>query len=218
MMWQQFIQVYIIILVVVSIVGIFRYKLFDTATKLIFTYIIITSFSESLAFYTSLVYGNNLLIYHIYCPIQLVFIAIYFNTVISFFRRYNIGYIIGGTGVVISVINSLFFQSPKTTFNSYFLITEAILIIGMTLCYFYDYLNSDQTVIKIINPHFIIACLLLTFWSFTFFHWLSWIAMPEALKENIFWIRYMNWSINMITYTGFGIVFLLYRKLKPIEQ
>jgi len=211
-MWPLFLDIYLFLLAGVSTIGLARYKSFDTPAKIIVVYILLTTLSETIAHYLSINFRNNLIVYHIYNPIQFFLFSVYYNILISFFKKFNIGLLIGASGVALSIFNSVFFQKPYTQFNTYFLIVESILIIGMTLTYFYDFLNSDNVTKDITTSDFWISCLLLIFWSFTFFNWLAEATMPQIIDQNIEWVRYMNWFINIITYGGIGLILLFYNK------
>lgn len=214
-MWLILLKIYLLLLAGVSIIGIKRYSTLDTPAKIIIVLLILTSISETLAYFFSTSYKNNLFIYHIYNPIQLFILSVFYNFTISFFKRYNIGYIIGTIGLLVSILISVLFQNPKTEFNTYFLVLESILVIGMTLSYFYDFLNTTHKNKQFTTPYFWITCLLLIYWSFTFFRWSVGVAIPSISMKNTMLINYMMYFINMVTYTGFGIVFLFYRKLLP---
>lgn len=215
-MWIIFIKIYLILLVGVSILGFMQVKYFDSPTKVLLAYICITSISETAAFLLAINQKNNLWLYHIYGPMQLSLLCVFFNNTIASFKKHKIGFVILSVGIVYSIVNSIFVQQ-LSVFNTYFIVVESILIIGITLYYFYSFLNGAQVYKNHTTPHFWVACFFLLFWSFTFFRWLTALAMPQIIDNNIMAIQIMMWSINMITYTGFGIVFLYYRKLQPVE-
>lgn len=214
-MWLTLLLIYIILLILVSLLSFRNTGGNDTTIKHLRTYAIVTTITEIIAFLLYYTKGNNVIIYHIYSPIQLLILSVYYNQAISFFKQKRIGYVIGVSGLFISLINSLFIQQPPSSLNSYFIVIEALLVISMTLCYFYDFLNTKLTTRRFTTPDFWISCLLLLFWSFTFFRWLASLSMPGVVSANIYYILYMMWVINIITYTGFGLVFLFYRKLQP---
>jgi len=214
-MWLMLLSIYIILLVIVSLLSFSNTADNDTSIKLLRIYAIVTTITEIIAFLLYYKKGNNVIIYHIYSPIQLLILSAYYNQTIGFFKQKGIGYIIGVSGLFLSLFNSLFIQQPPSSLNSYFIIIEAMLVISMTLCYFYDFLNTKLTTKHFTTPDFWISCLLLLFWSFTFFRWLASLSMPGVVSANIYYILYMMWAINIITYTGFGLVFLFYRKLQP---
>lgn len=211
-MWASLLEVYLILLVGVSIIGLLRFNILDTPTRIISILIAITAISETFAHILSITTGNNLIVYHIYNPIQFLLVSLYLSSTTTILRKNNKGISIGITGVIISILNSAYLQSPQDDFNSNFLIVESILIIGMTLIYFYDFLNREQTSKNITSIDFWISCLLLVFWSFTFFNWLAEATMPKVIAANIEWVRYLNWVINMITYGGIGYLLLFYKK------
>lgn len=215
-MWLVLLSIYLLLLAGVSIIGLIKIKSIDTPAKIILTCIALTAISESIAHYLSISLKNNLVVYHIYNPVQFLLLCKYYNSIISFFKKYNTGIVIGITGIILSVLNSTFLQNPMTSFNTNFLVLESILIIGMTLCYFYDFLNTTHTTKQFATSDFWIACLLLVFWSFTFFTWAAGIALSLVISDYMFWIRYMMYAINIITYSGFGLVFLFYKKLQPV--
>lgn len=215
-MWQILLTIYLLLLAGVSIIGLVRYKIIDTPAKIILVNIALTTLSETIAHYLSLSVSNNLMVYHLFSPIQFLLLCIYYNSIVGFFKKYNTGIVIGIIGIILSVLNSSFLQNPVTSFNINFLVLESILIIGMTLCYFYDFLNTTHTTKRFATSDFWIACLLLVFWSFTFFTWVAGIALSLVISDYMFWIRYMMYVINIITYSGFGLVFLFYKKLQPM--
>lgn len=209
------INIYLLLLLAVSIIGFTKYSIVGTAERVIIILLAITSISETTAHFLISYMGRNLIVYHIYDPIQFFLVCLFFNYSIKAFNKRKIGLVIGLSGVIISLVNSIFFQKFLTDFNSNFTLFESISIIAMSLYYFYDYLsNKDNTLYTF---SFWTTCILFLFWSFTFFRWLAEFALPELAKEQIFYIIYMMWFINMITYSAFGLVFLFYKKLQPVE-
>ncbi len=214
-MWSSLVTVYLALLAVVSMLTLNKGTKNDATANFFRLYMLVTTVSEGVSFFLYLNGEYNVIVYHIYNPIQLLILSAYYNQIISFFKPKGIGYAIGVTGLLISIVNSLFIQQPTTSLNSYFIIIEALFVISMTLCYFYDFLNTKHITKHFTTPDFWISCLLLLFWSFTFFRWLASLSMPGVVSANIYYILYMMWAINIITYTGFGLVFLFYRKLLP---
>lgn len=214
-MWPYLFIIYLLLLAGVSLLGLLKRKAIDTPAQLILYCIILTTISETTARILALTIKNNLFVYHIYTPIQFLFISLFFNYSIPSFKKRYLGIVIGISGIIFSIFNSIFLQNPFTTFNTYFLAVESFLIITMTLCYFYSFLDNANTSKQFATADFWIACLLLVFWSFTFFTWLTGIALSLVDPIYMLGVRYMMYAINIITYTGFGLVFLFYRKLQP---
>lgn len=181
----------------------------DRSTKILVWYIGTTCLVEWLAVGATILYRNNLIIYHLYSIIQLFLISFYFNSVSKRFRKNNLMLSVGIVGIVIGILNSLFIQTPWKYLNTNFLMLESFVIIAMSLFTFYELLASDEVDIGR-NPVFWFSALFLVFWSFTFFHWLIGLTMHDQATL----IAYMIWSISVLIYSGFAVVFLSYRKMR----
>lgn len=216
-MWVLLIRVYIALLIGVSIIAFIKKKQVDTSTRLIVILILATTLSEIIAHILLIRTTNNLVVYHIFTATEFLLLSAYFNSIVSFFKKKKIGLVIGIIGCLISIFNSIYIQPYNTTFNTNFLVIESIVLVTFCLCYFYDFLKTTHKTSKYITPQFWIACILLTFWSFTSLRWILEMAAPGLVKRNIEVIRTMMYVINMITYTGFGLVFLFYKKLQNDE-
>ncbi len=214
-MWSTLINTYFTVLIGAVIIGSINYKNIDTPLRITLFYLIVTALAETVAFYCAKELKNNLLVYHIYNPIQLAILSLFYNSIIHTFKRYRVGYSIAIAGLVLSIINALFFQNPLSSLNTYFLVAESIIIVGLSLYYFYYYLHLDYITSKSVRSHFVISCILLIFWSFTFFYWLAGLSIRITLSDQGAWMKFMIMGISIITYTGFGLVFLFYRKLQP---
>lgn len=208
--------IYQSILLTGSIVGLIYYRRMDKASKIIVLFVSSTFISEAIATFFAVKYHNNIVVFHVYNPIQTVLLSLYFNFSIEKFNKKNIGWIIAGFAVAFSIINSVFIQSIFKVFNSNVLIVESFLVIGMCLYSFYDLLLGDELIEIFSYKRFWYTALLLTFWSFTFCYWLVWHALFESTANNIQWLGVMIWVINVLCYSGFAIVFLSFRKMKHV--
>lgn len=213
-MWPLLISFYFAILITAIIVGMCKYLILDNSTRIMFFYIFIATAAEITAYYCAKEYKNNLPVYHILSPIQLAVLSFYYSSIISTIKK-RVALIISIGGVIIAIFNAVFVQNPFKQLNTYFLVLESIVIIVMTLYFFYYYLNLDYDSSRKLLTHFIISCLLLLFWSFTFLYWLAGLSIRIGLSDNGVWMKFMIMGISIITYTGFGLVFLFYRKLQP---
>lgn len=214
MWWIYQATIYFVILCLAAITGLIQYKKLDKASKLIVVYLVITSISEGLALFGSLMYKNNLVIYHLYCPIQFLLLSIYFNLSPDQKKINAAGWIIGLSGLMLSIINSIFFQPPLKELNTNFIVIESFLIIGMSLFSFYRLLASDIIYIHLV-PKFWFSSIFLVFWSFTFFYWLVGVVIYKSMPDMAFWLNIMIWFINIVTYSAIAAVFLSYNKMKP---
>lgn len=175
-----------------------------------------TLISEYMADLLARRYHNNMVVYHVYAPLHLLLVSLYFNQSIPSFKRRRLGWYIGLVGIIVAVINSLFLQ-PIEVFNSYYLLFAGFLIISMSLYAFYKILENDD-VSTLNNPHFWISLLLLFFWSVTYFHWSVYEILSKAMTEYLSLVPFVMPFISSITYLGFGLVFLLYPKTKKLER
>lgn len=186
----------------------------DIPTKLILAYITLTAVTELTAYISALTLKTNLLVYHIYNPIQLIILCLYFSRIINHFPK-KIIYIVGIISIVASISFYIIFQLYQRTLNTYFLIFESIIVVILSLYYYYSVLNDDTTIIDRI--HYTIVAIILVSWSFTFFYWLCGLSIESSFYDAAWWVKYLLITMNLITYTSFGLVFLFHNKLKRIE-
>ena len=215
MSWISKTIIYQVVLLLAAIAGLVHYKRMDKASRLLVWFICSTFLSEAIAVWFALKYGNSLIVYHIYNPLQLFLIALYFNFEIEYFHRKKIGWYLGIGGIMLSIFNSVFLQSPFKVIDSNFLITESFIIIGLCLYSFYSLLLEDS-VEDFFDNRFWFSSLLLIFWSFTFCYWLIGPTIYKTSPKTSEWINVMIWVINVLCYSGFAIVFLSFRKMKRV--
>ena len=202
-------SVYNTLLGIVSLVALIVFRKLDKPAKLMAS-LVFLSFAVEFTTFLSYKYLGKwpYVLHHIYNPIQFSIICLYYHHILEPFRKKRIAWLLIPAAIAISVINSLFIQKSTAVQPTYFLNLEAILIIPMTLYHFYVYANEDDYDGPIFNFRFLISCILLVFWSFTFVYWLV------GLQLNIKDLWYMLLCIAMITYGAMGIVFIFYDKLK----
>jgi len=212
-------QVYIgvCVLVITFIFGVSRFKFFDGPTKILLLLISIETINEIIAFFFAKEYNNNYPVYNIYSLIELFIISLYFNFSIDLFRKWNIGVYIGIIGIIVGLINLYYLQSINT-FNSYFMLFEAFCIIGMALFAFFRLLLKYEQLVLLQYPHFWFITFLLLFWSVTFLLWGCYKILIDKLGSRMWIVNMGLWIVNLIMYAGIGVVFLLYPKMKKINE
>jgi hypothetical protein len=208
--WLSVIIIYLLVLTLSKIIGLVQYKAMDNSSRIMVIYLCQAWLCETLAVYAAFVYKDNRLIYHVFSIIQFLIICWYYHRSIMLFKRYPIALILGVAGFVFGVINGVYYQ--RNQFNTNFLIVESTLVIAMTLLSLYELLASDDDIDLIKHPQFRFSCLLLIFWSFTFTYWLM--QTIDSTIGSITWIAILVNVINIICYSGFGLVFLSFRKNK----
>ncbi len=209
--------IYFGLLVCLSLLLPFRYKKADKASGFIFILIWSSLISELTAIYTSHKFHNNMPVYAIYGFLEFFMISLYFNYSIDTFRKHNIGYIIGVTGVAIGVANSIWYQ-PLTTLNTLYIFLECIGIVCMSLYSFYRLLLTNTTLRLHNRVHFWVPCIFLFNWCATLSSWGMYDHFRAAVKDRTPILNISLVLVSILTYLAFGIVFLLYPKMKSIDE
>lgn len=185
----------------------------DKASKIIGLYLLLTLIAELLAFLGIILYRYNILIYNTYSIVQFYLLTIYFSQTTVLLKKKAFRSSILLLGTLIYIEDSIVYRDFMLEPNSGFLAFESISFVCFSLMYFYDTLN-ERSESHSLSQHFWFTGILLTFWSFTLLSWLVGLSIYQSLKDNSIILNYMMWAINIITYTGFGLVFLFYRKLQ----
>ncbi|MCD6064862.1 MAG: hypothetical protein K0R82_2773 [Flavipsychrobacter sp.] len=207
---------YLGVILFAFIVGVFRFSRLQNGAKMIVVLLGCTLLSEYVADLLSVKYRNNMVVYHVYAPLHLFLVAVYFNQSIPSFRRRHVGWYIGAAGFIVALINSMFLQSTSEL-NSYYLLFAGFVIISMSLYAFYKILENDNTGTWN-NPHFWISFILLFFWSITYLNWSVYQMLSKSVLEYMALVGFALPIISAITYFGFGLVFLFYPKTIKVER
>lgn len=213
MSWLVSTLLILTVLFTASIASLIHFNKMDKASKYISLMIIISFLGELIATIVVIYFKKNNIIYNISNMLYFFTACLYFNTIIKSFKKNNIGLLIGIAGIVVSLLNILFIQGLHLA-NTNFWALESIIIVSFCLYYFYNLLLSDETDDKNIKLpiYFWYNAILLTFWSFTFFYWLMGITIRTVYHDTTNWLKYLLFGINLITYTGFAVVFIRYKK------
>lgn len=201
------------ILLLSSIIGLVHYKKMDKAFHLLIVYLWLTLFCEGLAVYSAIVYKNNLPIYHTYSLVQYLLLSGYYISSVKDLNKPILKWFVIITGIAFTIVNTSFIQHPLKELNTHFIVFESFVIILLSLYSFYHLIDDDDLNIRR-NSHFWVTSLLLVFWSCTFFYWLVGVALYDSMINKPIWLDAMIMAINILTYSGFGIIFLLYPKMK----
>ena len=173
--------------------------------------VLLTVISEITAEVLSAKIRNNMYVYHVYSPLEFVLISLYFNNRIEALKNRNIGILIALAGIIVAGLNTIFVQRPNSL-NSNFLLFEALVIICLCVYSFYKIIKDEHEK-TVTSVHFWVTSLLLFYWSFVFFFWGAY-SIFTAEKPSFFYdLFYLLWFINILTYGGFALVFMKYKKL-----
>lgn len=198
-------------MLVAMLTSIFRWRMLKHSERIISVLLMCTVLSEIFAYYFMTRYSNNMYVYHVFSPLEFVFISVYYNQTVSFLKRNYIGILIAFLGCVAALVNALHFQ-PIDTFPSLFLLFEGFIIIILSLLSFFDILyKEDYKLVR--NPQFWITFNFLIFWSFTFLIWGTYISFSTDFRAKLPMIFNMLSFINLIEYLIFLLIFLFYPKM-----
>jgi hypothetical protein len=183
----------------------------NSAGKLILILIAFLLVSELLAEVLGRNRKNNMVVYHIACPIELLLVCSYFRRIIIRDVAKKATVWLGLVGVVLSMTNTILLQ-PLDTINSNFLLFESCVIIGLSIFAFYEMMVREDydTYQKV---HFWFTSILIFLWSGVFFYWGIYTILIANLRAHFFNLTYLFWVVNLFAYTGFAVIFLLYKKL-----
>lgn len=204
--WILF-YLYILCILLASIISLFRYNKIDKAAGILSILLAFTFISEGFAHFMARYYRHNLFVYHFFNPIQFFLIALYFNESVDVLRQRKIGLYIGIGGFIVAALNTICLQ-PLNTFNSYYLLFESIMIIGLCLFSFLRMLMKEEPIRLFSYPHFWFCTFLVFFWSLTFLSWGLYDFIRNYFYEHLSIVNKVLLMVNLITYAGFGAVFL----------
>jgi|GEM_PF-439496 len=205
--------VYYGILLIVCFTGFYRFKKIDAASKILCLFTVLAFITEIMSNYAANKYKNNFPVYSIYGFLEFGMISLYFNYSIDFFRKRNIGIIIGIIGITLGIINTVLWQ-PLYTLNSYFIFIEGICIVGMAMFSFFRLLLKNENLRLHSQPHFWFSGILSFYWSATFLNWGLYDYLIRSADQRIGFLFIYMIIINILTYLSIAIVFLLYPKMK----
>ncbi|MBS1779683.1 MAG: hypothetical protein JST70_10195 [Bacteroidetes bacterium] len=194
-----------------------RYKTVDRASKILGVLLCLTFLTERIADYSAHAFGNSIIVYGAFSPMQFFLISMYFNVSIRAFQRKSIGIIIGIPFLLMGYTDYFFIQGPKVM-NSYFLLTESILVVGMCMYSFYRMMLEDEGLKLMKYPHFWFTSLFFLFWLGTFFIWGMYDFVTRQLHIKADLLGTVLLAINVLTYLGFAAVYFFYPKMHLVNE
>ena len=203
---------YLPLLFIAAAVASYYWRILSKADRWMCVLLIVTMLQECISRLLASS-GNNFITFHIYTPVELFLISMYFDRSISFKKPYRVGSIVAGAGIILAIINALFFQSYKGI-NSYFLIFEACVILSFCMLSFYRLLIRDNIVPRKMTQFWLTICFLF-YSSLTFVIYGLYGAMigHDTSLAKIFDL--MLYFANLFLYFGIALVFFRYKKLIP---
>ncbi len=213
LIYDKVLYLYLLSMLFACICCLYRFKMLDTASKILAILICCAFLNEGAAFYMGKKYHNNLPLYAVYGLLEYALLCVYFNKVIDVFIKNNIGFYIALVGVILGILNIVYVQHLNNI-NSYFLLFEGLAVIGMSLFTFFRLLLKNDSLNLYRYHHFWFISILIFFWSITFLSWGLYNYINEKLFQSALNINIALAIVSTITYNCFAIVFLLYPKMQ----
>lgn len=198
--------IYLAILLFALISAIRKYKRLDLSLKWIVFLVGFSLLSETIASLAAWKWKNNMPVYHLYTPVNLFITALFFNDALPLFKKYHIGYYLGGIGILSAILNTLFFQGLREV-DTNAILFSGVIIVAMSLCSLYSIYISDSSINTL---HSWLSLLFLIYWCATFLTWaLFQVLILNKLYEEIRPVLISLWVINIFFYGGMGVLFWL---------
>lgn len=173
-----------------------------------------TMLTEMLAAYMALRYRQNRMVYHLYAPVSLTMIALYYNYSIKELGKYYAGYFVAVVGIIAAFFNTLYFQ-PLQVMDSNITLLAGICIVIMVMVAFYKIYTDESNRRFAHSPHFWLSLLFLFYYCTTFLLFgLMEYCLEKQMHHILQGMYWFLWGVNLIFYSGIGMVFLTTVPLK----
>lgn len=202
-----------------TIVGIARYRSLETSMRMIVAFLLLTCGSELCSYFlsTNKNFDTRDAVYHFYNIIQAFLISAYFIFAIKPEKNFKILIASAVVWPIIGILNALFLQ-PINSLNNNMLMVESFAFVTMSLYLIYRILQNEGIMNIFSYPHFLIAVLFLLLWSTSYFFWAFVKILYTAKWQHMQSVMYLQAVVNIIFYSGIGLVLFFYPKNKPIEN
>lgn len=201
---MSYYYIYFTIMAIGLIVGIVRIKSLNKGSKLMLLLLFLTIISESLATFLKFDAQNNVMMYHIFEPIEFFLICFAFWNEIKHKAIFLM--VIGN--IIFALINSFFIQHYLTSFNSNAYALESFLSILLALWYLYRLL-SEKTSFNFTNyPMFWISVGFMIFNVINLFILGTHNAIANVYPQIGFIFRTVRFVSNYLLYILFIVAFI----------
>lgn len=210
---MNYFQLYVPLLFITFCIAVVQWKKLSKADRWICLLLIISFIQECVARYYHVKYRNNFPTFHVYTPIELSIIIIYFNSSIGFIKHRYFELSTFAICGILGFLNTRYIQSLYQ-FNSYYLLFEGCVVIGLCMLSFYRLLIREDIVPGRMAHFWFIICFLF-YWSLTYANFGLYGAQlnSETIVATIF--NFTIQAANFLFYIGIATIFLRYKKLIP---
>lgn len=200
--------IYLAVLLFAFLAAVWHYRRQALSLKMIALMLGFTILSEMAAAYAAWKYHNNMPVYHIYTPVSVILVALFYHYFIPFFRRYHIALWMAVVSIAAALVNTVYLQ-PLTVLDTYAILFSGELIIAMTLAALFYIAGNDSIVRLTRSPYFWLSWLFLFYWCTNFFIWASIEVLRDTEDHSALIPLYRAiWIANLLFYTGTGFVFV----------
>ncbi len=140
-------NIYMVILTLLGQLAAYRYDQTDRGLRFITWFIWISMFCEVLGRIAARQFHNNMFVMSISTVLELCAVSLYYNYSIETLRKYRVGYITAGAGIIFAIVNHIWFQSFFRV-NSNFQFIQCIIVSCLSFYAIYKVLQEDN-----IPPH-----------------------------------------------------------------
>lgn len=191
--------------------AVYRFKQVDTGTKYLCLFIWLGAVSESLGWAVALKYRNNMPVYAISSLVAYTVICMYFNSILSTFKRYSVGIWIAVAGLCWGIWIILKYQ-PLHVVNSNFLFYECLVIVSMALYSMYKQLMAaDLRLSK--ETHYWGPSILLFYKCTALWNWGFYDFFKERHADKVIYVHMVILLVNLLAYLSLSILLFFYPKM-----
>lgn len=206
-------NLYYILLLVTTTIGLLRYRQVDRATQAIVMVLGLTTVSEGLSYLAVQLgaYGIRYTIYHVYNVLQALLLTRFF--IYALRPRHSRSLLLAAyvTWPLLGLLNALFLQ-PCDKLNTNILLLETFCLATLSLYYIYTVVRSDIATNIFRHPHFQLAIICLISWSGTFFFWAFIGILYHEQWPYTDLVMYSHALLNILTYAAIAAVIWYYPK------
>jgi hypothetical protein len=203
--------IYIIFVSVSLVGGAVRYKKLSPPFRILVYVLALTLISEFSAHYAAIWFHNNIIVYHIFTPIQFSLFCLLYNQLLE--SKSNKQYTIWAMVVfiVFSLINSFLIQTTKT-FPTYSLLLESILIVSFAYLVFYELLKNPRFEYLLRSSVFWFNSAVIIFFTTSFIFWGLFNYLIKYNRPLLITLSLFLWLLNLLIYTLFIFSIFLDKK------
>lgn len=214
---QSLFNIYLAILPVSVLIGIYRYRQLDNVAKWICFLLLSACISEYCIKSVEHNYQQRNVVYHVYSIVEIIMISAVFLSTVKYKTDLLKKILVAVFWVLIGIGNCVYFQ-PLHNFNSNILMLESFTVIAMAITVLYRIFKNEAIRNASHHAHFWFWSLFLMLWTSTFFLFPFVIMLYKNKWPYLNAVECVQAVINIIVYGGIGIIFFMYPKLSTSEN